>query len=170
MYYYSLVSFHSQTRFQIIIFWFQFLFCRPDYLYILVSIFILQTVQNLKIQIIIFWFHFLSQVILFLFQFLFRRPDYYILVSFLFCMPDYYILVSIFVFQTRLLYSGFNFYFADRSGLESPEKVEAVQEPVLEALKHYIKSRRKDQPQVYAKMLMKITDLRSISVKGEFML
>jgi hypothetical protein len=58
--------------------------------------------------------------------------------------------------------------FSDRSGLESPEKVEAVQEPVLEALKHYIKSRRKDQPQVYAKMLMKITDLRSISVKGEF--
>ncbi|XP_053385526.1 retinoic acid receptor gamma-like isoform X2 [Mercenaria mercenaria] len=54
----------------------------------------------------------------------------------------------------------------DRSGLETPEKVESVQEPVLEALKHYIKSRRKDQPQVYAKMLMKITDLRSISVKG----
>jgi len=56
--------------------------------------------------------------------------------------------------------------FSDRSGLESPEKVESMQEPILEALKHYVKSRRKDAPQIYAKMLMKITDLRSISVKG----
>lgn len=55
---------------------------------------------------------------------------------------------------------------ADRSGLESPEKVENMQEPILEALKHYVKSRRKEQPQIYAKILMKITDLRSISVKG----
>jgi len=57
--------------------------------------------------------------------------------------------------------------FPDRSGLESPGKVENMQEPILEALKHYVKSRRKEQPQVYAKILMKITDLRSISVKGE---
>ena len=42
-----------------------------------------------------------------------------------------------------------------------------MQEPILEALKHYVRSRRKEQPQVYAKMLMKITDLRSISVKGK---
>ncbi|KAH3753913.1 hypothetical protein DPMN_188565 [Dreissena polymorpha] len=54
----------------------------------------------------------------------------------------------------------------DRSGLENSEKVDEMQEPILEALKHYVKSRRKECPQIYAKMLMKITDLRSISVKG----
>ena len=55
----------------------------------------------------------------------------------------------------------------DRSGLEDPTRIESLQEPVLEALKHYVRSRRKDHPQVFASMLMKLTDLRSISVKGE---
>ncbi|XP_033729024.1 retinoic acid receptor beta-like isoform X1 [Pecten maximus] len=54
----------------------------------------------------------------------------------------------------------------DRSGLENPRKIEEMQEPILEALKHYIRTRRKDQPITWAKMLMKVTDLRSISVKG----
>ncbi|XP_076454474.1 retinoic acid receptor alpha-like isoform X2 [Babylonia areolata] len=54
----------------------------------------------------------------------------------------------------------------DRSGLEDVEKIEQMQEPLLEALKHYVRSRRPDQPNVFAKMLMKLTDLRSISVKG----
>nr|KAG5707687.1 hypothetical protein BaRGS_003262 [Batillaria attramentaria] len=54
----------------------------------------------------------------------------------------------------------------DRSGLSDIEKIEQMQEPMLEALKHYIRSRRPDQPHVFAKMLMKLTDLRSISVKG----
>ncbi|XP_021341357.1 retinoic acid receptor alpha-A-like isoform X1 [Mizuhopecten yessoensis] len=54
----------------------------------------------------------------------------------------------------------------DRSGLENPQKIEEMQEPILEALKHYIRTRRKDQPITWAKMLMKVTDLRSISVKG----
>ena len=60
-------------------------------------------------------------------------------------------------------------YFSDRSGLEDPSRIEALQEPVLEALKHYVRSRRKDHPQVFASMLMKLTDLRSISVKGLYM-
>ena len=54
----------------------------------------------------------------------------------------------------------------DRSGLEESERVEQMQEPILEALKHYVRSRRKDQPNVFAKILYKLTDLRSISVKG----
>ncbi|ELU07684.1 hypothetical protein CAPTEDRAFT_168520 [Capitella teleta] len=54
----------------------------------------------------------------------------------------------------------------DRSGLEDPEKVEALQEPILEALKHYIRRRRSSLPHSFAKILMKLTDLRSISVKG----
>ncbi|KAK0067210.1 retinoic acid receptor alpha-A-like isoform X1, partial [Biomphalaria pfeifferi] len=55
----------------------------------------------------------------------------------------------------------------DRSGLKDTEKIEQMQEPLLEALKHYIRSRRPDQKHSFAKMLMKLTDLRSISVKGE---
>lgn len=55
---------------------------------------------------------------------------------------------------------------ADRSGLSDVEKIEQMQEPMLEALKHYIRSRRPEQPHIFAKMLMKLTDLRSISIKG----
>ncbi|KAH9494969.1 hypothetical protein Btru_020722 [Bulinus truncatus] len=55
----------------------------------------------------------------------------------------------------------------DRSGLHDTERIEQMQEPLLEALKHYIRSRRPDQKHSFAKMLMKLTDLRSISVKGE---
>ncbi|KAK3587046.1 hypothetical protein CHS0354_008072 [Potamilus streckersoni] len=54
----------------------------------------------------------------------------------------------------------------DRFGLECIDKIEELQEPIVEALKHYARFRRKDQPLVFAKILMKITDLRSISVKG----
>lgn len=54
----------------------------------------------------------------------------------------------------------------DRSGLEDPTKVEQLQEPILEGLKHYVRSKRKESPHVFAKMIMKLTDLRSISVKG----
>lgn len=57
-------------------------------------------------------------------------------------------------------------FVIDRSGLEESERVEQMQEPILEALKHYVRSRRKDQPNVFAKILYKLTDLRSISVKG----
>ncbi|CAH1788324.1 unnamed protein product [Owenia fusiformis] len=54
----------------------------------------------------------------------------------------------------------------DRSGLEDAERVERMQEPILEALKHYVRKRRSLQPHTFAKLLMKLTDLRSISVKG----
>lgn len=57
--------------------------------------------------------------------------------------------------------------YLDRSGLEESERVEQMQEPILEALKHYVRTRRKDQPNVFAKILYKLTDLRSISVKGK---
>ena len=56
--------------------------------------------------------------------------------------------------------------FTDRSGLAEPEKVEELQEPILEALKHYVRRRRTGNPHTFAKMLLKLTDLRSISVKG----
>ncbi|XP_070186582.1 retinoic acid receptor alpha-A-like isoform X2 [Littorina saxatilis] len=54
----------------------------------------------------------------------------------------------------------------DRSGLNDVDKIEQMQEPLLEALKHYIRHRRPEQPHIFAKMLMKLTDLRSISVRG----
>uniref|UniRef100_A0A668AW12 Retinoic acid receptor, alpha b n=1 Tax=Myripristis murdjan TaxID=586833 RepID=A0A668AW12_9TELE len=54
----------------------------------------------------------------------------------------------------------------DRQDLEQSEKVDVLQEPLLEALKIYVRRRRPDKPSMFPKMLMKITDLRSISVKG----
>lgn len=55
----------------------------------------------------------------------------------------------------------------DRMDLEEPEKVEKLQEPLLEALKVYARRRRPHQPHMFPRMLMKITDLRGISTKGE---
>nr|CAA39997.1 retinoic acid binding protein beta isoform [Gallus gallus] len=54
----------------------------------------------------------------------------------------------------------------DRQDLEEPMKVDKLQEPLLEALKIYIRKRRPNKPHMFPKILMKITDLRSISAKG----
>lgn len=54
----------------------------------------------------------------------------------------------------------------DRQDLEQAEKVDVLQEPLLEALKIYVRRRRPHKPHMFPKMLMKITDLRSISAKG----
>ncbi|XP_060637887.2 retinoic acid receptor beta isoform X2 [Anolis sagrei] len=54
----------------------------------------------------------------------------------------------------------------DRQDLEEPTKVDELQEPLLEALKIYIRKRRPNKPHMFPKILMKITDLRSISAKG----
>lgn len=54
----------------------------------------------------------------------------------------------------------------DRQDLEQAEKVDILQEPLLEALKIYVRRRRPHKPHMFPKMLMKITDLRSISAKG----
>ncbi|KAK3559705.1 hypothetical protein QTP86_017687 [Hemibagrus guttatus] len=55
---------------------------------------------------------------------------------------------------------------ADRQDLEEADKVDVLQEPLLEALKLYVRKRRPHKPHMFPKMLMKITDLRSISAKG----
>ncbi|KPP72545.1 hypothetical protein Z043_108442 [Scleropages formosus] len=55
----------------------------------------------------------------------------------------------------------------DRQDLEESERVDVLQEPLLEALKIYVRKRRPHKPHMFPKMLMKITDLRSISAKGE---
>lgn len=55
----------------------------------------------------------------------------------------------------------------DRQDLEEPSKVEVLQEPLLEALKIYSRKRRPSMPLMFPKALMKITDLRSISAKGQ---
>ena len=51
--------------------------------------------------------------------------------------------------------------------LEEPQKVDKLQEPLLEALKIYARRRRPNKPHMFPRMLMKITDLRGISTKGE---
>lgn len=60
-----------------------------------------------------------------------------------------------------------SFVLSDRQDLEQPDKVDMLQEPLLEALKVYVRKRRPSRPHMFPKMLMKITDLRSISAKGE---
>ncbi|KAK3505980.1 hypothetical protein QTP70_015514 [Hemibagrus guttatus] len=55
----------------------------------------------------------------------------------------------------------------DRQDLEESDKVDILQEPLLEALKIYVRKRRPHKPHMFPKMLMKITDLRSISAKGD---
>lgn len=60
----------------------------------------------------------------------------------------------------------FFFLFTDRQDLEEADKVDILQEPLLEALKIYVRKRRPHKPHMFPKMLMKITDLRSISAKG----
>lgn len=52
--------------------------------------------------------------------------------------------------------------------LEEPERVDRLQEPLLEALKIYARRRRPNKPHMFPRMLMKITDLRGISTKGQF--
>uniref|UniRef100_A0A8C2T9R4 Retinoic acid receptor gamma n=1 Tax=Coturnix japonica TaxID=93934 RepID=A0A8C2T9R4_COTJA len=54
----------------------------------------------------------------------------------------------------------------DRQDLEQPDKVDKLQEPLLEALRVYARRRRPSKPHMFPKMLMKITDLRGISTKG----
>eukprot|EP00063_Salmo_salar_P073226 XP_014048061.1 PREDICTED: retinoic acid receptor alpha-B isoform X5 [Salmo salar] len=67
--------------------------------------------------------------------------------------------------ETGLL-SGICLLCGDRQDLEQADKVDVLQEPLLEALKIYVRKRRPHKPHMFPKMLMKITDLRSISAKG----
>ncbi|KAG9353493.1 hypothetical protein JZ751_018095 [Albula glossodonta] len=55
----------------------------------------------------------------------------------------------------------------DRMDLEEPQRVDRLQEPLLEALKIYARRRRPNKPHMFPRMLMKVTDLRGISTKGE---
>lgn len=57
---------------------------------------------------------------------------------------------------------------SDRMDLEEPQKVDKLQEPLLEALKIYARRRRPNKPHMVPRMLMKITDLRGISTKGQY--
>merc|ERR1719419_1580495 len=54
---------------------------------------------------------------------------------------------------------------SDRTGLKEPEAVERLQDAVLGAYKRYIAEQRPSQPVHWAKILMKVTDLRTISTR-----
>lgn len=54
---------------------------------------------------------------------------------------------------------------SDRSGLKEPEAVEKLQDSILGAFKRYIATKRPHQPVHWAKILMKVTDLRTISTR-----
>lgn len=59
----------------------------------------------------------------------------------------------------------YTFYVLDRSGLTEPEAVEKMQDAILGAYKRYIAEKRPEQPVHWAKILMKVTDLRTISTR-----
>ncbi|CAG2233551.1 NR1A2 [Mytilus edulis] len=54
---------------------------------------------------------------------------------------------------------------SDRSGLKEPEAVEKLQDEILGAFKRYVAEKRPHQPVHWAKILMKVTDLRTISTR-----
>jgi len=55
---------------------------------------------------------------------------------------------------------------SDRPELEEPEKVEKLQELLTEGLRYYMRKRRPDMPIIFPKLITKLADLRSISLKG----
>ena len=55
--------------------------------------------------------------------------------------------------------------FSDRSGLNEPDSVEKIQDAILGAFKRYVSENRPHQPLHWAKILMKVTDLRTISTR-----
>lgn len=56
-------------------------------------------------------------------------------------------------------------FISDRSGLKEPEAVEKLQDEILGAFKRYVAEKRPNQPVHWAKILMKVTDLRTISTR-----
>uniref|UniRef100_F1KXD0 Ecdysone receptor n=1 Tax=Ascaris suum TaxID=6253 RepID=F1KXD0_ASCSU len=53
--------------------------------------------------------------------------------------------------------------FSDRTGLQQPKAVEDIQEVYTSALQSYVDVRRPKQRTVFARLLMKLTDLRSLA-------
>lgn len=62
-------------------------------------------------------------------------------------------------FNTNLCYTS------DRSGVKEPDNVEKIQDAILGAFKRYVSENRPHQPLHWAKILMKVTDLRTISTR-----
>ena len=54
----------------------------------------------------------------------------------------------------------------DHQDLEDVETIAKIQEPLLRALRIYSRNRRPKGPVIYPKLLMKMYDLRNISMRG----
>ena len=54
----------------------------------------------------------------------------------------------------------------DHQDLEDVETIAKIQEPLLRALRIYSRNRRPKGPVIYPKLLMKLYDLRNISMRG----
>ncbi|XP_013421724.1 ecdysone receptor [Lingula anatina] len=55
--------------------------------------------------------------------------------------------------------------FSERTGLSEPQKIEKVQEMYVRALQNYMKAKYVKKNQNFAKLLMKLTELRTLSVE-----
>ena len=70
-----------------------------------------------------------------------------------------------FLLLLHIFLNIFNYYITDRTGLKEPEAVEKIQDAILGGYKRYIAEQRPSQPVHWAKILMKVTDLRTISTR-----
>lgn len=59
------------------------------------------------------------------------------------------------------------FFFLDHYTLEQSEQVDKIQEPILAAFKHYSRRKRRNKPHIFSEVLLKLTDLRDISITGK---
>lgn len=55
---------------------------------------------------------------------------------------------------------------SDHKDLEEPDRVQEVQEPLIEALRLYSRHRRPQEPLIFPQLVMKLYDLRTISMRG----
>ena len=60
-----------------------------------------------------------------------------------------------------------SFHDTDHKDLEEPDRVQEVQEPLIEALRLYSRHRRPQEPLIFPQLVMKLYDLRTISMRGK---
>ena len=57
--------------------------------------------------------------------------------------------------------------YTDHKDLERSSHVEEIQEPIIESLRLYSRKKRPSNPLIFPQLLMKIYDLRTISMRGD---
>ncbi|CAD5113654.1 DgyrCDS2815 [Dimorphilus gyrociliatus] len=64
------------------------------------------------------------------------------------------------------LISALCLYSSDHYTLEQSDQIDKIQGPILAAFKHYSRRKRRNKPHIFTEMLLKLADLRDISITG----